>query len=288
MGPSRAVTRAALVVTTSLHPNSELVNRARAVAEQCGAPFWPRRGGISGWWDRPDVELVYVVSAEREELRGPKDRLSVHEGLMKLKAADGLGHPLLRAVQPPGALPVGLVLDGTLGLAQDALHIAAMLDAEVLGFEAEPMLACLAQAGLRRIVEHRPRWAEAAAKIEAQCASSLQVLRRMGDGSVPVVMLDPMFETPLRATPGYDLLRQCAYSEPLTDALLEEAVRVAGARVLVKVPLGRAEQPLLGLRGYNRRVCGRACDYLIIEKELTDPVWEIPRAGRSYPYRAPR
>lgn len=271
---------AGLVVTTSLAEDARLVERAREVAARCRAPFRPRSVGLARWLEDPDVELVYVVSAEKEELCSVEARLSVHEGLLKLRTRAGLEHPLIRAVAPEGAPPVREVVDATVGLAQDSLHIAASLEAEVLGLEASPVIASLTEAGLSRIARG-PRWADAASRIQLRIVDARSALSKMAPGSADVVYLDPMFDVPARAQPGYALLRRCAQPAPLDRALLEAASRVAKARVVVKVPFGRTlpeiEAPA---PAFNRRVCGKAVDYLVVEKALSAPSWERPRRPR--------
>lgn len=278
-----------LVVTTSLAAQTDVVDRARAVASACGGQFRPRRGGLPAWWRGGDFDLLYVVSAEGEQLRDAQEGLSVHEGLLKLKRAAGRTHPLLRAIAPLEGAPVPLVLDATLGMAQDALHIAAMLPTEVLGFEASRILATLTQAGLRKVIAQRPRWSDAAKKVQVEVRSSRAALAEMAPDSVPVVFLDPMFDSPLRAPPGYALLRRCAEPDPLDSAWLKDAVRVAQRRVVLKLPWG-SKLPDIDVPspGFNRRICGKVIDYVVIEKELSDPVWEAPRQPRNYPYRAER
>jgi len=278
-----------LVVTTSLGAQAAVVDRARSVATACGGQFRPRRGGLPAWWKGGDFDLLYVVSAEGEQLRDAQEGLSVHEGLLKLKCASGRGHPLLRAIAPLKAEPVPLVLDATLGMAQDALHITAMLPTEVLGFEASRILASLTQAGLRKVMAQRPRWSAAAAKVRVEVRSSRAALAEMPDDSVPVVFMDPMFDSPLRAPPGYGLLRRCAEPDPLDSAWLRDAVRVAERRVVLKLPWG-SKLPAIEVPspGFNRRICGKVIDYVVIEKELPEPIWEAPRQPRNYPYRGAR
>ena len=84
-------------------------------------------------------------------------------------------------------------------------------------------------------------------------------LAGLAPGSWPVVLLDPMFTTPLRGPPGYEVFRRCAVDAPLTPALLAAAARVAAERVVVKAPVGWAPPPDLA-ELLHRRIRGKALE----------------------------
>jgi 16S rRNA (guanine1516-N2)-methyltransferase len=132
------------------------------------------------------------------------------------------------------------VLDATLGFAQDA-RVAERLVApggSVLGVESSLPLAVLADASLRR---------EGSA-IEVRHGESGEVLRGLPQGSVDVVLLDPMFGRALAAQPGFEMLRRLANPAPLTPEVLAEARRVARRAVLVKAARYTSMLRNLGLR----------------------------------------
>jgi hypothetical protein len=270
-------TQPILAVTTSYDPKPHHVARAKAVALRSGAPYLVRRRGLDSMFRPGEVELIYVVSKRRDELRSPNQHIFVHEGMMKLKSQPGKDHPLCRAVAPDGAPPVARVVDATMGLAGDAIQLAIVLGLEVEGIEASPVICALLEEGFQRLARETPlKWRDAFTRLSVTEGRALDVLRTMPGGSRPVVYFDPMFATPLGAAPGFDVFRRVAEHAPLDEATLLEAIRVASDRVVVKVAHGEratAEvQP-----GYNRRVCGIAFDYLIVEKALPHPQWEHRR-----------
>jgi hypothetical protein len=224
-----------------------------------------------------EIDLIYVVSKRRDELRAPDEHIFVHEGLSKLKLKPGKEHPFCRAIAPEGAPKVERVVDATMGLAGDAVQLAIMLGAEVEGIESSPVICCLLEEGFARMVRTTPRkWRDAMKRLSVIEGRALDVLSSMPDASRPVVYLDPMFAVPLRAPPGFDVFRKVAEHSPLDEATLTQAIRVSSDRVVVKVAHGEratAEAP----PGYNRRVCGIAFDYLIVEKALPNPQWEHRR-----------
>ena len=214
-----------------------------------------------------------MVTKAREELRSPDASVFVNEGMIKLKRLDGRAHPMLRAIAPEGAPHVDVVLDATIGLASDAVHLAFVLGVKIDGIEGAEVLCCLLEEGLLRLGCTNDAWADVTRRISVTPGRALDVLRDRAEGSVPVVYFDPMFGTPLKAAPGFTLLRRIALPDPLDEATLSEAIRVARDRVVLKVPHG--DRPTAEVQpGFNRRVCGRAVDYLVVEKALPNPSWE--------------
>lgn len=265
-----------LAVTVSHRGKARHIERAREVARRTGGRFLDRVGGLSKLFASGEVDLVYVVSVVREELRSAKEHIFVNEGLIHMKRRDGPGHPFLRAVAPPEAPPIASVVDATIGLAQDAIHVAAMLEVRVEGIEASPSIACLVENGLERFRAGNETWRAIADRISVVEGSAREHLERMADGSRSVVCFDPMFETPRQAVPGFGVFRRVAEHAPLDRDTMMQAIRVASARVILKVPHG--ERPPADLEAcFNRRVCGRAVDYLIVEKLIAAPAWERRR-----------
>lgn len=263
-----AVARAvagSLVITTAHRTGAGTWARAEEVAERCGAPLVERENLERL---RQHAPLVYVVGRKEEFVMAADGRLVGGEGLMKLKKLDGLAHPLVRAVTP-AASPARLVFDGTLGLAQDALHLSVVAGLTIDGVDASPALVCLVENFLRRATG---RWGEAPTRIRPRDGEAYEVLRRAPADAYDVVYFDPMFDVAMPAQPEFRLLRRLAREAPLDHATLAEAVRVARQRVVVKVrTLGDpgVEPPA---PGWNRRVAARAFNYWVVEKALPDPV----------------
>lgn len=213
-----------LVVTTSVRVTDALIARAQEVAARCGAPFVRRRGAIDTVL--AGHPLAYVVAREREHLTDGSGVLAVDAGLLHAKIAAGANHPLIRAVGPASH-----VVDCTLGLAGDALHLAAVLGARVTATEASPVVYSLAEAGLAR---PDAKWADAAGRITARWSPAVDVLREV---RADAVFVAPMFETPARAAPGYALFRAVADHRPF-DAATVAAAQACAPRVVVRVEKG--------------------------------------------------
>ena len=108
----------------------------------------------------------------------------------------------------------------------------------MLGVESSLPLAVLADASLRR---------EGSA-IEVRHGEGGDLLRGLPQGSVDVVLFDPMFGRALAAQPGFEMLRRLANPAPLTAEVLAEARRVARRSVLVKAARYTPMLRSLGLR----------------------------------------
>lgn len=177
---------------------------------------------------------LYVVARAHDELRDAGGHTCfVQEGLLASKLTTGRAHPYLRAVT--GGEEVDSVLDGTLGLANDALHVATVLGCRVRGVEASPVLHALLEEGVPRLA--RTGWPRAAL-IGIELGNTLDVLTRCETGSVDVVTLDPMMSRAKKSAPSFSLLREFAHAERASLELLLQASRVARRRVVLKLGKG--------------------------------------------------
>lgn len=210
-----------MIVTTSVNAGERERRRAEDVAARCGVPFVPRRG--------PPVGLAYVVGRDRERLAEGVRSVSVGRGLLHARRAAGLAHPYLRAIGPARR-----VVDATLGLAQDALHVADVLGAEVTGIEASPAVHALCEEGLARLLRDG---LAAAGRVRLVSGDARRVLAEVGEADV--VVMSPMYDAPETAAPGFDLLRRVAHADRFDDDWLAAAWAIA-PRVVVKVPRGTA------------------------------------------------
>lgn len=246
-----------LVVTTSANAGEPERARASVLAERLEAPWVRRTGAIQPLLD--EHELVYVVGRNKDELRGSGARVAVHEGMLRSRLHTGVDHPLIRALAPVGR--ADRVVDGTLGLAGDALHVAGALGCEVVGVEVQAVLFSLVEEGLARLARsERPEVRAAASGVRARLGDSTEVLASMAPGSADAVLLAPMYPSADRAAPGFELLRQTAEHARLKPEQVAAALRVA-PRLVVKWPRG-LERPS-ALPPDSDCVSGHRVDYWI-------------------------
>lgn len=246
-----------LYVTIALRAGDPELARAEALAGRLGAELLSRRGSLGPLLDRG--HLVYVVGQEKDELRGGDARLSVNEGLLRSRLRAGPTHPMIAFLAG-----VRRVVDGTLGLAGDALHLSGALGCEVVGVEISPVLHALLEEGLPRLARSpRAEVADAASRVRPVLGDSLAVLRSMAPDHADAVLLAPMYPSPDKAAPGFELLRAVADHQPLRDEHVVEALRVA-RRLVVKWPPGLEPPPALS--GRARPAGGGRVEYWVVER----------------------
>ncbi len=233
-----------LAVTTSGKPAPSEIDAARAFAAAWKLPLLPRGGGaLAPLFER--AEALLVLGADGPRLVDRAGSVRFHLGmahLRRLRVDAGEGDSLVRAA---GLVAGDRVLDATLGLAQDALVAARAVGrrGRVVGLEASLPIAALVAAGLARLPDDPSSCA-----IEVRHAEAAAALPALADGAFDVVVLDPMFDRPARAQPGFEVLRRHAVHAPLEPALLDEARRVAARCVVVKGPRHSALWRRIGAR----------------------------------------
>ena len=146
------------------------------------------------------------------------------------------------------------MVDGTLGLAGDALHIAEVLGCRVTGIEGSPPIFSLLEEGLPRLA----RELEAAGRIALRLGEAGEVLGTLD--TADAVFLAPMYERPRAAPPGFELLRRVAVHDPFSERILAAALAVA-PWVVLKVDRGAPDPG-----GFGTRVRGKSVDYLVMDR----------------------
>ncbi len=133
---------------------------------------------------------VLVLAARRADLHEGGRSFRASAGMAFLRVLRGRKGEIDPLVSAAGLRHGDRVLDATLGLGGDALVAAHATGAEVIGLEADGLLAAFTAAGLRRASGPA---GEPARRIEVVRADHRQYLRAQPDGSFDVVLLDPMF-----------------------------------------------------------------------------------------------
>ena len=247
-------------VTTSTNASPRLTHRAQTVAQRCNVPCVPRSGSLPALLEAHGS--LYVVRSDREEVCTPDHAIHVHPGLTRSRAHLGLQHPLIRAMGGRGRR--ARIADATLGLCQDALHLATSLEVNVLGCELSPAVFSLCEEGLGRLSRTDGPIAETARRITPVAGHARDILASQPDDHFDAVLIAPMFTAPDRAPPGYEAFRDAAIHGAATPRLVHEALRVA-PRVVVK--LERNSEVPEPLSSFNHaRIFGRALTYVVLTR----------------------
>ncbi len=233
-----------LAVTVSSSGGAALQRVARAAALEWGLPYFERRKneGLEPAFGRA-ADGFLVLGHDGWALRTSAVTLRFTPGMaaLRIKRLDA-GHPLDDVLLKLTELRAGdTVLDGTLGLGADALvcgHVVGPTG-KVIAVEASLPMYALVSRGLKSLPNSNV--------FDVRHGQALDVMRSLEDQSVDCVVLDPMFDTPKKSTPPFELLRQFADHRPLERATIDEARRIARRWVVVKAGRHTREFERLGL-----------------------------------------
>lgn len=221
-------------MTWSSEPQPTLVEDARRVAAKWALPVFERKrkAGLHGALGT--VATAFLVrGGDGWVLVDEAGTLQVSPGLAmirlkRLQSAQGVPDPL---IDHAGVRPGDRIVDATFGLGADARVVASVAGptGQVIGLEASKALAVLHAEGLPL---ERP-W-PGSAPIELLHSTASAWLRAQPDGSVDVIVFDPMFEERRASGPAFELLRRHAARDVVDAHTISEAFRVARRTVLMK------------------------------------------------------
>jgi len=232
----------ATAVTTAVDPNPDRRREAAELAEENGWLLLARgnRSFIDIFAENPTIDRVIVRQKERLLLVGRDGwQFFFHPNMAYLRLGNLLrgGRDLL--VEAADLRPGDRVLDATLGFGSEAILCAHAVgpDGDVEGIDASPEIACVVADGLaRRTTAHAAVNAAMRRVRVAKPGHHLDWLRSKPTKSVDSVCFDPFFETPLDAEEALSGLRNFGLLAALTREAIDEALRVARRRVVVKGP----------------------------------------------------
>jgi hypothetical protein len=140
------------------------------------------------------------------------------------------------------------LLDCTLGLASDAIvaSYVAGSGGKITGLEASPVIGEIVSYGLKHYITGDKDIDESMRRIEVLNIRHQDYLSGMAADSYDAVYFDPMFRSP-RYSASMNILRQIALPDPIEPSSLNEALRVAQKRVVLKETKGSPEFKRFGI-----------------------------------------
>lgn len=219
---------------------------ARAAAEAWGLPYLERARNAAA---PTGADALLVLGGDGWTLWTPEGALRFTPGMAQLRIKRFLqGHDEDMLIRLGGLKAGDAVLDCTLGLGADALVAARVVGptGSVVALEKSLPLYALAAGRLSK------PYAEGFARIDVRHADAAEALPAMPSRSVDVVLFDPMFGRPNKASPAFELLRKFADPGGLTAEMLEQARRVARRCVVVKGARYSKDFKKLGLVAVDR------------------------------------
>ncbi|MFB6466098.1 class I SAM-dependent methyltransferase [Cytobacillus sp. Hz8] len=227
-----------MFVTTAGRTNDALIEKAKSIADEFSVEYIPRRKSSIQAIQQLRNDDCIVIGKNRMEMYafGVKEAFFFHpnSAMFRIKRIiRGEHDPFLQACR----LKEGdRFLDCTLGLASDSIvaSYAVGNEGEVVGVEGSLYLAYLVKEGLQQWESNVSSINGAMKKICVIHQQALDFLRNQKSKQFDCIYFDPMFEAQIDDSDGIHALRRFAIYEDITTELMDEAMRVAKRRVVIK------------------------------------------------------
>ncbi|MEH7346642.1 class I SAM-dependent methyltransferase [Bacillus sp. JJ1532] len=227
-----------MIITTAGRTNEDMTTYAINIAKELESNYVERKKRSVAAIQKIEKDDCIVVGKERLELYpiGEKDPFFFHpnSAMFRIKRImKGEHDPFIEAASICSGKTV---LDCTLGLASDSIvaSFVAGKEGKVTGIEANPFLAYMVNKGLKSWNADIPMMNEAMKQIRVVNMFSLSYLESLPDHCYDIVYFDPMFEEHILESDGIKALSRFAVYEDITQKLIDEALRVARERVVLK------------------------------------------------------
>ncbi|MFD3450152.1 class I SAM-dependent methyltransferase [Microbacteriaceae bacterium 4G12] len=227
-----------MIVTTAGRTNKEMTAYAKQVAADLHASFIVRKDEAITDLKQCYKSDVLVVGKNRLEMYpfGGEESFFFHPNSASFRIKRlmrGEHDPFLQVTK----LEAGMsMLDCTLGMASDSIvaSFAVGKQGKVVGVEGNPSMAYLVANGLQAWQSDVLDISEAMRRITVLHRDHLSFLQGCEDNAFDVVYLDPMFEENILTSDGIRGLKHFALYDDISAATIEEALRVARHRVVLK------------------------------------------------------
>lgn len=230
---SKNVPETTVIITTSHNGSKYAVNLAKQLSNEFGIPYYNRRH-LTERIKQGVIRFYYVVDNNLNlSLNVGNYKLFFHPGIAKIRMENYKreGHDyLLQALQPSKD---DIVYDGTFGLGMDAVFISHFVK-KVIGTEVSEHIFRVISYGLKKYVAKDEWINNAIKKIELYHADMKQFVKKQQDKVFDIVYCDPMFENPIFESSALNPLRPLASYDTLTNDVLQDLVRIAKKRVVIK------------------------------------------------------
>ena len=228
-----------MFITTAGRTNLVMTEKAISIANQLNIAYIARnKKSVTALQTENNHDDCMVVGKSQLELypNGELEPFFFHpnSAMFRVKRLlNGELDPFIEASQLKGGMSV---LDCTLGLAADSIVASFVVGTagNVIGTEANKYLAYLVKEGLLQWDSGLPQMNEAMQQIEVYHSNSYDFLKEQESNSFDVVYLDPMFEEPVIESDGIKALSRFALHDDISESLMNEALRVAKNRVILK------------------------------------------------------
>lgn len=236
-------------VTTSLRDNYNEHRKAMEISSILNIPYMPRKDkNINEMFCQNELTGILVVGRYRLTYKYHGGDFFFHPGMAKLRIKEIENGKTDQMIKALDLHPGDSVLDCTMGLGSDSI-VAAYMNrwGEITGLEQSKIISFIVKEGLFGYSEGDTGLEKAMKKIKVICCDYNVFLKKQADNSVDIIYFDPMFRTPAKNSCSMEAMRPLTNRSPLTPEAIQEALRVARYRVVVKEVRNSTEFYRLGI-----------------------------------------
>jgi 16S rRNA G966 N2-methylase RsmD len=227
-----------MFITTVANPTVAIVDRAISASQLLGVPYIERlnKTVVQMQREKEDFETIVVYATTSRLVRLNQPDLFYHPSMGHVRIKRMLNGEIERMIAICDIKQGDKVIDCTAGLCSDSLVFSHAVGEQgtVIAIESNPILFTIMSDGLNNYEGELSEVVEAGRRINLLHADHFQYLSQCSDKSVDVVYFDPMFDEPLHDSQSMQPLRGIANEQHLTTLTIEQAIRVAKKRVVMK------------------------------------------------------
>lgn len=227
-----------MIITTAGRTDQGMVEDAKRKARQLQIPFITRKKQSIQKIQEEVKDDCLVVGKQRLEIYpyGQKEPVFFHpnSAMFRIKRLQqGEKDPFIDATQLADGKKF---LDCTFGLGSDSITASYVVgkDGIVTGCEGNRYLAYVMKLGLQTWDDGAPSILTAMRQIDLIPTLAIDFLKTLPDGSYDCVYFDPMFDENIIESDGISGIRSLAIYEDIDIETIQEAIRVAKERVVLK------------------------------------------------------
>lgn len=227
-----------------------MIHQAISLSQRLGCPYIAReRYSLADLFHRFHRSKAVVVASNGwryEDRKG--NRFAFHPNMSALRIKQLQNGQKDLMVECSNMMEGDSVLDCTLGMGADAIVSSFVVGrkGKVVALESQAVIAAIVEHGLKTYETDRKELKRAMRAITVIHTDYREYLPKLADNSFDIVLFDPMFRETIEKSVAMQQLKPLANPNPINEEALQEAVRVARKRVLMKERRGSPEFKRLG------------------------------------------
>ncbi|MGI6451936.1 MAG: class I SAM-dependent methyltransferase [Syntrophomonadaceae bacterium] len=262
-----------MIIATTTQSSDIIDNCFHAFLQESGIKYVKRgKKGLHRLIQENEAEAIVVWNSDFPVVYTEGEKFFFHPSMAKNRIAAfrkfGALDPMIKAFDCQES---DHILDCTLGLGADAI-VASYFASQgrIVGLESSAVVACVVKWGMK-LYKSRMNWLDdAIRRIEVVNQDYNDYLAQLPEDSFDIVYFDPMFRKPQLKSQAISPLRALADHSPVNSQAVQQAVRVARKRVVLKETVNSGEFARLGFNNLmvssNKRIA-----YGVIDIRTEEP-----------------